>query len=258
MCLIIAGYKIHPDYPLILAANRDEVYQRPSQAARFWPDSPSLLAGRDIEHGGTWLGLNKSGRLAAITNYRDGRNKGSGHKSRGLLVSSYLLEQSAAPEFLQQCISDIADYDGFNLLLGDINTLYFLSSRERKYHQLTAGLYGISNGDFDSPWPKVERAKQQMTRLQDDNRFNDHEALLDVLTDKHIPDDEELPDTGIELERERILAPAFIMTERYGTRVSTVVSVNKAGQVKFSERNFSADGAIENDSVYEFKIAGGR
>ena len=174
------------------------------------------------------------------------------------LVRNFLLEQSTPSEYLEQCISDIAHYNGFNLLLGEIDALYFLSSRERRYHQLVAGIFGISNGDFDSPWPKVENAKQQIIKLRDESRLDEHAAILDILTDTQIPGDDELPDTGIGLEKERILAPAFIRTECYGTRTSTVVSVNKAGQVKFSERNFNSDGVVENDSVYEFNIAGGR
>jgi uncharacterized protein with NRDE domain len=252
MCLIIVSYKVHPDYPLVIAANRDESYQRPTRLAQFWESDPSILAGQDIEKGGTWLGMSKYGRIAAVTNYRDSIKAKVDSISRGLLVSDYLRYQNVSADYLELCISKLIDFDGFNLLLGDVDGLYFLSSREKTYTQLEAGIYGISNGDFDSNWPKVGRAKQYLQELFETEQPDIHDALLTMLTDKNLPDDESLPDTGIGLEWERILAPIFIKAKEYGTRSSTVLTIDNNNKVRFSERSYNSQGKIENTRQYEF------
>ncbi|MFT7458219.1 MAG: hypothetical protein ACI909_000892 [Planctomycetota bacterium] len=254
MCLIIVAYKIHPQYPLVLAANRDEMYKRPSRTAHFWPKHPNILAGQDIEHGGSWLGLDKYGRIAALTNYRGGSKEKTGIASRGLLVSNFLQNQSSSINYIAQCQAKISDFDGFNLLIGDLDALYFLSSREQHYSPLQAGIYGISNGDLDSPWPKVEWAKQQLSTLLQSGQAEDHEAILALLADKHLPVDESLPDTGIDMEWERILAPVFIRAKDYGTRASTVITIDNKDKVTFSERTYDGHGEQEKHSRYEFTI----
>lgn len=254
MCLIIVAYNAHPDFPLVLAANRDEMYRRPTRPAQFWPNYPSILAGQDLEQGGSWLGVDKYGRIAAVTNHRDSTEEKNGITSRGLLVSEYLQNSHSSINYLEQCISRTKNFDGFNLLLGDINALYFFSSREKQYQQLQAGVVGISNGGFDEAWPKVEQGKQQMSILIKNNRFHSHEALLAMLADNRLPDDESLPDTGIGLEWERILAPVFIRAKEYGTRASTVLTIDKDNNVRFSERVYDRQGQAENTSRYEFTI----
>jgi uncharacterized protein with NRDE domain len=254
MCLVIVAYKAHADYPLVLAANRDEMYQRATRAAQFWPDYPSILAGQDLEQGGTWLGLDKSGRLAAVTNYRDGMVQKTAGTSRGLLVSHYLQKQNAPINYLEQCIAESDHFNSFNLLLGDVRTLYFLSSREHRYRQLEAGIHGISNGDLDSSWPKVEGAKQQMSALLAANQLDDHERILALLADRQTPADESLPDTGIGLAWERALAPVFIKSEEYGTRASSVLSIDRDNNVRFSERAYDSQGKAQDTRYYEFGI----
>jgi uncharacterized protein with NRDE domain len=254
MCLIIVAYKVHPEYPLLIAANRDESHQRPTRQAEYWVNEPSILAGHDLEEGGSWLGMNKYGRIAAVTNYRSGAKLKSSNTSRGLLVSEYLKYKKPSRSYLDSCLANLADFDAFNLLLGDVNGLYFLNSREKTYTQLQAGFYGISNGDFDSNWPKVKRAKQQIHDLLKADQLDSHEAILTTLTDKYLPDDESLPDTGVGIEWERALAPIFITAKDYGTRSSSVVSVNKNDKVRFTERSYDRFGDIENTRQFEFMI----
>ena len=254
MCLIIVSYKVHPEYPLLIAANRDESYQRPTRQAEYWQIEPSILAGQDLEKGGSWLGMNKYGRIAAVTNYRSGAKLKVSNTSRGLLVSEYLKHKKPSRSYLDSCLTNLADFDAFNLLLGDVNGLYFLNSREKTYTQLQAGFYGISNGDFDSNWPKVERAKQQIHELLKADQLDSHEAILTTLTDKYLPDDESLPDTGVGIEWERALAPIFITAKDYGTRSSSVVSVNKNDKVRFTERSYDRLGDIQNTRQFEFMI----
>ncbi len=258
MCLIIVSYKVHPDYPLVVAANRDEMYKRPTREAQFWSDKPSILAGQDLEKGGTWLGLDTSGRFAAVTNYRDGSKSETGITSRGLLVSLYLQNHDSPERYLEQTITKISDFGGFNLLLGDVSALYFLNSRDRRYRQLQAGIFGISNGCFDEPWPKVESGKQGLSMLMATDKVDDHEAILDLLADSRQPDDQSLPDTGIGLQWERILAPVFIRAEEYGTRASTVLSIDKENKVRFSERSYDSAGNKGNTRHFEFTIKGQR
>ncbi len=254
MCLIIVSYGASVDYPLVLAANRDEFYQRPSRPARFWPDSPSVLAGQDVEHGGSWLGLHRDGCFAAVTNYRDGVKEKAAELSRGLLVSDYLQNRLSSIQYLQQCITNINRYNGFNLLVGDLNALYFLSSREQNYRQLRAGTYGICNGDLNSPWPKVKWAKQQLSALIAADHADDHETILGMLGDRQVPDDADLPDTGIGKEWERMLAPVFIQSKEYGTRASTVFTINKDGDARFSERTYDHRGSTGDTLLFEFTV----
>ncbi len=254
MCLIIVAHKADPDYPLVVAANRDEMYQRATRAAQYWQDCPSILAGRDLEQGGTWMGVDKYGRIAAVTNFRNGREEKNGITSRGLLVSQYLQNRHSAINYLEHCISKINNFNHFNLLLGDVDTLYFLSSREQQYRQLQTGIVGISNGDFNECWPKVERGKQQLSALIRTGQIDNHEAILALLADNQLPDDENLPDTGIGLEWERLLAPVFIRAEEYGTRASTVLTIDRGNNVRFSERVYDRQGKAEHTSCYEFTI----
>jgi uncharacterized protein with NRDE domain len=254
MCLIIVAYKVHPEYPLLIAANRDESYQRPTRQAEFWDNEPSILAGQDLEKGGSWLGMNKFGSVAAVTNYRSGEKLKLSNTSRGLLVSDYLKYKKSSLNFLDLCLTKLADFEAFNLLLGDVNALYFLNSREKTYMQLEAGIYGVSNGDLDSNWPKVERAKQKMQTLLDTEQFNSHEEILLTLADKYLPDDESLPDTGMGIEWERALAPIFIRENDYGTRSSSVVRINNENRVYFTERSYDRQGNTANTKQFEFTI----
>jgi len=239
MCLILFAWQVHPVYPLILAGNRDEFYSRPTAPADFWDDHPQILAGRDLEHGGTWLGIHRSGRLAAVTNYRDGRAARRGTRSRGELVSGFLTSDLAPEEYLQEVHRQHTAYDGFNLLIGTPDRLFSYSNRSEQLAEVEPGVHGLSNHLLDSPWPKVERGKAALRELRDSDREALIERLLAVLADRVPAPDHTLPDSGIELERERLLSPAFIATPNYGTRCSSVLLVDTSGRVSFTERTHS-------------------
>ncbi len=238
MCLIIFAYNQHPDYRLILAANRDEFYERPTRPAGFWKAAPNMLAGKDLQAGGTWMGMTRLGRFAAITNYRDPNNINPEAGSRGMLVTAYLTGKTDPQSYLENIDGGKGSYNGFNLLTGDPQCLYHYSNRERVVRKLTPGIYGLSNHLLDTPWPKVSKAKSNLTRLLKTKGPLDMKSLFAILGDQTVPDDRELPDTGIGREWERILAPAFITSEIYGTRSSTILLWKHSHEVHFAERTF--------------------
>jgi len=237
-----------------MAANRDEFYDRPTQAAQFWQDVPTILAGRDLKHKGTWLGIDRRGRLAAVTNYREPSENKSNVISRGQLVSNFLLADDLPESYLTTVLENKNNYDGFNLFVGDHQSLYFLNSYSDQPLALQAGIHGISNGELNSSWPKVVTGKQQLHKLLNDNQEIDQEAIFKFLTDKTVPDDDLLPDTGIGLEWERRLAPLFISGGEYGTRSSSILIISEDGRVKFAERNYEREGKPEQTIQYEFPI----
>ena len=242
MCLIVFAYNVHPSYPLIIAANRDEFYERPSAPADFWADHSQVLAGRDLKEGGTWLGINKQGKFAAITNYRDPASWKSDALSRGKLVSNYIAGKQCADNYLKKIIPQADKYNGFNLILGEGSDLFIFSSRGEK-QKLEPGIYGLSNHLLNTPWPKVSRSKKLLKAALDKKGVELDEALFAILADRHIPPDNKLPETGIGLEWERLLSPIFIESPSYGTRSSTILLIGKNKRVKFIEKVF--DGQTE-------------
>jgi uncharacterized protein with NRDE domain len=254
MCLVLVSYKVASEFPLIIAANRDERYSRSTRHADFWKNETGVLAGQDLEHGGTWLGLNKKGQFAAVTNLREGVNTKNRKTSRGLIVSDYLQGNLPAPRYLEYCQAKLTDFDSFNLLLGDISALFFFNSQEKVHRKLSPGTYGVSNGDFDNDWPKIIRAKKALVELIESDQSSDHEAMLAIMCDTYLPKDDFLPDTGIGIEWERRLAPIFIKADEYGTRCSTVLSIDKNNKVSFSERSYDSHGHIDLTKHFEFTI----
>ena len=252
MCLILFAWHAHPDYPLILAGNRDEFYSRPTAPADFWDDHPQILAGRDLEQGGTWLGIHRSGRLAAVTNYRDGYAARRGTRSRGELVSGFLMSDLAPEEYLREVHGQRTAYDGFNLLVGTPDGLFSYSNRSERLAEVEPGVHGLSNHLLDSPWPKVERGMAALRQLRNSNPEVLIERLLAVLTDSAPAPDHTLPDTGIDLERERLLSPAFIATPNYGTRCSTILLFDTTGRVSFTERTHPTEHDTEQTRRYAF------
>ncbi len=236
MCLIVFAWKEHPEFPLVVAANRDEFTDRPTEPASFWPDAPHLLARRDLVGGGAWLGITRTGRFAAITNYRDPSLRRSGAPSRGRLVSDFLLGSEPVGEHLERLAKRAADYAGFNLLASDGRDLFYLSNLQGEAHPLLPGIYGLSNGFLDTPWPKVARARAAFEAALESPGGPDPEALFSVLLDTTRPPDDELPRTGVGLEWERLLSTPFIAAPGYGTRCSTILLVDSAGTVIFRER----------------------
>jgi len=242
MCLIALAYRRHPVYNLILVANRDEFYRRPTADLAPWHDQPALLAGRDLDQGGTWLGLHRDGRLAAVTNYRDGRHLANDLRSRGHLTRDFLLQTTgSARAHCRQLARDGAAYGGFNLLLGDTEGLWYLSNRGHVPEQLAPGVYGLSNALLDTPWPKLVQARQALADLLRLPRL-EAGCLAELLADSSRPTDVELPDTGIGLERERALSSCFIRLPEYGTRATSVILQDYDGNTRFFEKSFDVRG----------------
>ncbi|GGO87708.1 hypothetical protein GCM10011348_41510 [Marinobacterium nitratireducens] len=258
MCLIAFAYRRHPRYNLILVANRDEFYRRPASALSAWDEEPGLLAGRDLEQGGTWLGLHRSGRLAAVTNYRDGRSQETGLRSRGYLTRDYLLGQEPASACAAALAAKSNRFAGFNLLLGDASGLCYLSNRGRAAQQLGPGVYGLSNALLDSPWPKLLRARQALTQLLTSQDLEASE-LAAILADRQRPGDDLLPDTGIGLEKERALSSCFIQLPEYGTRATSVIMQDHEGNTRFYEQSFDAEGPTDiRDYRFRMPVIGGQ
>jgi uncharacterized protein with NRDE domain len=240
MCIILFAFNQHPKFPLILLANRDEFYNRPTEAARVWEDSPDILAGRDLVGGGTWLGVTKKGRFAAVTNYRDPLAP-AGKLSRGNLVADFLKSDESSEDYLQNIQSAAREYSGFNLLVGEINArkneIFYFSNRGAEIKKLNAGLYGLSNHLLDTPWRKVENGKSGLAKIIGQTDFR-KELFFELLSDEALADDADLPDTGIGYEKEKLLSAIFIKTPVYGTRCSTVLTFDQDFRHDFEERVF--------------------
>ena len=235
MCLILFAHRQREDYPLVLIANRDEYYARPTRDAHWW-DEAAVFAGRDLEAGGTWLGIGRNGRFAAVTNVREAGGMKAGKKSRGALTRDFLVGGAAAEDYLEALIPGDGDYSGFNLLLGDTSGLWFYSNRDHGIRRIETGVFGLSNGAFDEAWPKLSSGKAELAALLE-GRF-DHDDLLEILTDHRIAEDHELPQTGVPLDIERMLSSRFIRSPEYGTRACTVLTIDGGGRVEFSEQNY--------------------
>jgi uncharacterized protein with NRDE domain len=243
--------RVHPKYRLIVAANRDEFYNRPTATAAFWEDAPQLFAGRDLVHGGTWFGITAGGRIAALTNYRQPHFVLPHPLSRGRLVSDFLIGGAAAEEYVETVRKMGEVYLGFNLLAGDGHGLYYCPNRDGDQRRLEPGIYGLSNHLLDTPWPKVVRGKEALSRAIAGSDV-ELEDLFALLADRSKPKDEELPDTGVGLERERMLSSIFIESEYYGTRSSSVLLVDQDGQALFVERNFDGDTPRESRVTFDW------
>ena len=247
MCLVAFAYDCHPDYWLIFGANPDEFRNRPTEPARYWSGAPYVLAGRDRQAGGTWMGITTAGKFAAVTNYRDPRNRIVDSPSRGKLVSAYLLDTSLTPEVYRATLTrEGRQYNGFNLLFGTIDKVYYFTNRGNASGRVPPGIHGISNHLLDSRWPKVDVAKSRLDAIVKHENF-DPEEILAALSDPVPFADDRLPDTGVGLEQERMLSPLFINDKEYGTRSSTVVLSRRDGKVTFIERTFGHGEGIPPD-----------
>ena len=240
MCLVILAINTHPEYRLIIAANRDEYYDRPAAPLSFWKDIPDLLAGRDLRSGGTWFGITTKGKLAAITNYRDPSSDKEGAPSRGKLLVDYLSGNESPDDYLIKLAGTASGYNGFNLIFGAEKLLYWFSNRENKFRHLTPGIYGLSNRFLDTPWPKLLRAKHALKHIISTQINPDPEALFHILCDRSVPPDKDLPDTGVGLEWERTLSSVFIKSPNYGTRSSTLLFIDLDNQATLFERTYNS------------------
>ena len=250
MCLILFAYQHHPDFPLIVAANRDEYYQRPTQAGHFWPESPSLFAGKDLQAGGTWMGVNEQGRFAAVTNYRETQAAPPAAITRGNLCSHFLLGNENTEDYLRRIDQQKHRYAGFNLLAGRIDDLYYYSNRQGEISPLTPGVHGLSNSLLNTSWPKVDAGKEALENtLLDTVKPED---ILLLLLDQQRAADADLPNTGVDNATESMLSSRFIQTDNYGTRSSTVLCVDRNGRVTWLEKSFDNTGATGKIVTHRF------
>jgi uncharacterized protein with NRDE domain len=253
MCLIVLAYNYHPDYKLIFAANRDEFYERPSSPADFWKDEPSLLAGKDLKEGGTWCGITKNGRFAAITNYRDLKSIKKDALSRGGIVKDFLTGTSS-PELYSKGLKEAANlYNGYSLVFGDKSGLFFFSNQIKKLIKIEAGIHGLSNHLLDTPWFNVKRGKELLKRAVD-KEINLVDNLFELLADKKTSPEEELPDTGLSKEVEKKISSIFVESADYGTRSSTVILIDKKDNVIFMEKSLDTQNRRWTINAYKFEL----
>jgi uncharacterized protein with NRDE domain len=242
VCLIAIAWKLRADLPLVVAANRDEWRERPAQAAHWWPDRPEIYAGRDLQAGGTWMGVTATGRFAAVTNFRDPSDKRSTARSRGELVTDFLAGSESAARFLSNLSARDHEYNGFNLIVGDGLSLLYYGSREGHVRALDSGVYGLSNHLLDEPWPKVTLARREMQAAIEE--VDPFPRLFDMLSSQGVAPDLQLPQTGVGAAWERRLSSALITGDDYGTRASTVFAMAADGYATFEERTRDASGAV--------------
>jgi len=245
MCLIIFAYRVHPEFPLLLAANRDEFYARPTAPSAFWNERPELLAGRDKQAGGTWMGVTRGGRFAAVTNFRDPARTEPAPRSRGELPLDWLLGAKDASDWLAGLDTRRSEYAGFNLLIGDGDGLWYYSNAgARGPRQLAPGVYGLSNASLNTPWPKVELGKARMAALL--SGTIDHSRLLRTVHDRHVAAAEDLHSHGLRESMDQLLSPQFIQTEQYGTRSSTSILWHDSGHISWRECSYGVSTAQNN------------
>ena len=246
MCLIAFHWRPDAPVPLIVAANRDEFYDRPTATLAWW-EGGRILAGRDLWSGGTWMGVSREGRFAAVTNFRDPLRSRKDAPSRGFIPLRFLEEEGSAAAFLGWLRKEAPSYAPFNVLVYDGVDLLGYESRHDGIPPLAPGIHAVSNGDFDEPWPKVEAAKAGLAEAEEDD-----EALFNLLRDARPFPDDQLPGTGVPIEWERALSPAFVRMPTYGTRASTVLRLGR-GRVSMAEQRFDAAGAAGR-SAFQFPV----
>ncbi len=267
MCLAVLSLQPDCEWRWVIVANRDEAHTRPSADMQPWQQAPSILAGRDLKAGGSWLGICNDGRFALLTNYREPGRQRADATSRGHLVEQFLTRQEDAQSYLQTLASRASQYNGFNLLLGHGADWFHASNRADVFsRRINPGTYGLSNALFDTPWPKVLRTRQAVERqLHQGGTTRDLSVLLsdpgtsklshdlpdllsNIFSDNHPAPDEALPDTGIGLERERMLSSPFIVSPAYGTRCTTVVMQHSDGHLLAQETTYWPDGTERSKS----------
>lgn len=243
MCLLVFAWKTHAEFPLVFAGNRDELHARPATAAGFWNDAAQIVGGRDLQGGGTWLGITVQGRFAVVTNYRDGMNPVSGRRSRGELTSEFLHSDIAPHDYALQVQARGRDYAGFSLLIGNRDALWYVSNRGADAQAVPPGIHGLSNHLLDTAWPKVTRSTGQLSLLLDSGHLSST-AMFRLLADRTPAAAAELPDTGIGPERERLVSSPFVVDPRYGTRCSTLILLGEQ-RIRFTERRFTPAGEAQ-------------
>lgn len=257
MCLIFISVNQNPNYKLIVAANRDEFYARKTAAAEFWEDHPQLVGGRDLEAVkadgtcGTWMAMNKNGRIAMVTNYRDLKNIKSNAPSRGHLVTDFLLSNEPPEKYLKSIEPNASSFNGFNLIVGNADGLFYLSNYKTEIIKIESGFHGLSNHLLDTPWPKVQYGKEKMKPLFAECKI-DKSKVFEALRDERQAPDDQLPNTGVGLERERMLSSMFIKSPNYGSRCSTLVTVDRQNKIEFSERVYDLKTVEFTEQIFVF------
>ncbi len=250
MCLLVFAHQVSAQYPLLVAANRDEFHARPTAASGFWDEHPDLLAGKDLEQGGTWMGVTRSGRFAAITNYRDPARTARAPRSRGEIPLHFLTGTQAPPAYLRQLAGRAQAYAGFNVLVGDADSLwYFTNSDTLEPQCLAPGIYGLSNARLDTPWPKVTLGKARLQALLDDGDVS-HDALAAVVNSQQRASQRELAELGHNASMESILSAQFIVTDSYGTRSSTTLKVDAQGDIDWREQSYDPRGSLQGERQF--------
>ena len=255
MCLILFAHRVHPDVPLIVAANRDEFHGRATATATFWDDQPAVLAGRDLEAGGTWLGVNRRGRFAAVTNFTEPPPNPLPPRSRGSLVADFLTGTAPPDAYLEEVSRHAGAYRGFNVVAGTAEELWYYSNRIEAPCRLAPGTYGLSNHLLDTAWPKVRRGKSALAAFEEAEAEPDVDDLLDILADDTLPTDAEIGSTALDPDTARRIAPCFIRGPAYGTRASTVVLMQATGRVAFTEVAFAAEGRRAGRRDFAFELS---
>ncbi|HZF27216.1 MAG TPA: NRDE family protein [Steroidobacteraceae bacterium] len=253
MCLLVFAWNVHPRYRLIFAGNRDEFHDRPTAPMAWWAEPQRILAGRDLQAGGTWLGLSKRGDFGVVTNYRELQRPTPGMPSRGGLITNYLNSSLPSARFLADLGAEADQYAGFNLLLADSERMHYASNRAEPFARaLQAGVHGLSNHLLDTSWPKLARTRASFETLiaTPEPALED---LLSMLADREAAPDHLLPDTGIGLDWERLLSAPFIVDDRYGTRCSTVLRIGLEGSVQVRERRFDRQGRTTGEDAFEWR-----
>lgn len=249
MCLIVLSVRQHPDYPLILAANRDEFHARPTKEAHWWPDKPDVVGGRDLQAGGTWLALHRKGRFATVTNFRDAEPPKAGHRSRGHLVTGFLTSDLAPADYLETI--DEQNYAGFNLIVGTLDDVAYLSNREPGKRHLDAATYGLSNALLDGPWHKVERSKEKLSSIIATGNV-DETGMMRLMKDRNRAPVAEVETGRLGFEKAHAITAPFIVMPDYGTRCTSIVLVDKEGNWRFIERRFDPAGRQTGESKFSF------
>jgi uncharacterized protein with NRDE domain len=242
MCLILFASAAHARFPLIVGANRDEAYERPSAPAHFWSDAPAVYGGRDLEQGGTWLGVTRTGRFSAVTNYRQPEPRSPGSRSRGELTRDFLTGAEHPERYVERVARRADQYNGFSLIVGTPGELYFYSNRGSEPARIDAGVHGLSNHLLDEPWPKVLRGVGALEAVMDAAEGDIVHALTTALADREPAPDDFLRTAGADVARERLRSAAFIPDEAYGTRASTILLVGADGNVLFRESRYGPRG----------------
>jgi len=256
MCIAYLAIRTHPDWPLLIAANRDEFHNRPTLSAAPWPGRPDIISGIDAQAGGTWLGMTRRGRYAFLTNYRDPGSFDPHAPSRGTLSSRYLMGDESPQDYARAVQAEAASYNGFNLIIGDLEGACYVSNRSPQGQavRLEQGRHVVSNHLLNTPWPKAERLRQALGGTPGENLWRTLDPLFEILRDRTQASDDDLPATGLSLERERLLSSPFIISPDYGTRCSTVIAIHAGGQVFFSEISYSPDGTPMQRHDWPFEL----